>query len=560
MSTNASPVWLKSYPEGMKWDVAIAPRPLFSLLEDAEKDYPGNTALDFMGKKTTYRELAASVRRLAAGLQEIGVGPGVNVGIFMPNCPQFVMGYYAILMAGGTVVNYNPLYSIGDLTYQIDDSATQVMITLSLAALYPKIAACLGRTKLRQVIVSDFHEELPLAKRMAFQLTHKKDIAEVPRDSYHLAFRKLMDHGRALAPVTIHPDAHVAVLQYTGGTTGVPKGAVLTHASVYVNAVQCGMWFTGLKRGEETIIAALPLFHVFAMTTVMNLAIHTGSQVILHPKFDLRAILYDIHFKRPTLMPGVPTMFAAINSYKAIDKYDLSSLKMCISGGAPLPQEVKERFERRTGCRLVEGYGLSETSPVAAANPLFGINKTGSIGIPFPATEICILDMEGSGSQMSPNEVGEICIRGPQVMRGYLNQFEENRRALRNGFLHTGDLGYMDEDGYIFVVDRIKEMIISGGYKIYPRNIEELLYLHPEVQEAAAIGVPHPRRGQEVKLFVVRREGGRLSEADVREYLRDKVSGYSMPHLVEFRDALPKSAIGKILKKGLMEEERVKSK
>lgn len=318
------------------------------------------------------------------------------------------------------------------------------------------------------------------------------------------------------------------------------------------------MWFAGLKFGEEIIVGALPLFHVFSMTIVMNLAIHTGSAMLLHPRFDIKSVLYDIQFKRPTLMPGVPTMFAALNNYKDIGKYDLTSLKMCFSGGGPLPQEVKEVFEKRTGCTLVEGYGLSETSPVTAGNPLFGVNKAGSIGVPLPATLMQIRNAENPDKVMGIKEVGEICIRGPQVMRGYLNQVEENVKVLKDRLLHTGDLGYMDEDGYFFVVDRLKEMIISGGYKIYPRNLEEILYQHPDVLEAAVIGVYHPQRGQEVKAFIVRRKGAGMAEADVKNHLRDKIAAYAMPHLVEFRDSLPKSAIGKILKKILIEEEKAK--
>lgn len=548
--------WLKSYPENIRWDSVIGKMPLFSLLDSAEEKYPDKTAIDFMGQITTYKELADSVNKLAAGLQHIGVTSGVNVGIFMPNCPQFVISYYAILKAGGTVVNYNPLYSVPEISHQINDSATEIVITLALNALYQKVAACLGKTKLRKIIASEFHEALPFAKRLAFRLTRKKDIAVIPDDDRHIRFREIIGMAKRLHPVAINPDSHVAVLQYTGGTTGVPKGAVLTHASLYANTVQCGLWFTGLKYGEEIIVGALPLFHVFAMTTIMNLALYTGSSMLLHPKFDIKGILYDAHFKRPTLMPGVPTMFAALNNYKKIAKYDLSSLKMCISGGGPLPNEVKLNFERRTGCKLVEGYGLSETSPVASANPLFGINKSGSIGIPFPATVMHVVDMNGSGKIMPVNEIGEICIQGPQVMRGYLNQFEESREVLRDGFLHTGDLGYMDEDGYFFVVDRIKEMIISGGYKIYPRNIEEALYQHPDVLEVAVIGVHHPQRVQEPKVFIVRKEGASLTESDVRQHLKDKISAYSMPHLIEFRDSLPKSAIGKILKKILVKQEK----
>lgn len=549
--------WVASYPKNIGWDAPLPQHPLFSLLDEAESRYASKTAIDFLGRKTNYGELAEQVRHMAAGLQQIGVGRGVKVGLFLPNCPQFVISYYAILKAGGTVVNYNPLYSPGELRHQINDSATEIMVTLALKQLYPKLAACLGNTSLKKIIVSEFQEALPLPKRLAFPLARKADIAEYPDDAQHAKFSALLASKAALKPVSVSPASDVALIQYTGGTTGVPKGAVLTHANLYVNAVQCGLWFTGLKLGEETILGALPLFHVFAMATVMNLAIHTGSCMMLHPKFDMKGILYDLHFKRPTLLPGVPTMYAAINNYKNIEKYDLTSLKMCISGGGPLPVEVKEVFERRTGCKLVEGYGLTETSPVASANPLFGTNKPGSIGLPFPGTIMEVLDME-SGRLLGPGEKGEICIRGPQVMQGYLHQLDETRKVLKDGRLHTGDVGHYDEEGYFFIVDRLKEMIISGGYKIYPRNLEEALYRHPDVAEAAVIGVPHPQRVQSPKAFVVLKEGAQVTEGAIRDYLRGEVAGYAVPHAVEFRASLPKSMIGKILKKELVAEEAAK--
>jgi long-chain acyl-CoA synthetase len=551
--------WLKSYPHNIHWNAHIQYHPLFVLLDEAEDRYASHTAIDFMGRKTTYAELAESVRRLANGLASIGVRRGVKVGLFMPNCPQFVISYYAILKAGGTVVNYNPLYSSHDLEHQIKDSATEIMITLALKVLYPKLAACLHTTGLKTIIVSELQEALPLAKRLAFPIARKNDISEIPQDAQHVRFTDLLAHEDTPLNIVIHPESDIAVLQYTGGTTGVPKGAVLTHANLYCNAIQCGMWFTGLKHGEEIIVGALPLFHVFAMATVMNLAIHTGAQMLLHPKFDMKAILHDIQVKRPTLMPGVPTMFAAINAHRTIEKYDLTSLKMCISGGGPLPVEVKSAFEKRTGCKLIEGYGLTESSPVACANPLFGLNKTGSIGLPFPETIIEITDIDTPEKLLGIGQVGEICIRGPQVMHGYLHQIEETKRVLRNGRLHTGDTGYIDEDGYVFIVDRIKEMIISGGYKIYPRTIEELLYQYPGVLEAAVIGIPHPQRVQAPKIFIVLKEEAKLTESEIREYLRSHIAAYAMPHSIEFRDSLPKSIIGKILKKELVAEEKAKS-
>jgi long-chain acyl-CoA synthetase len=488
----------------------------------------------------------------------MGVGPGVHVGILMPNCPQFIISYYAILKAGGTVVNYNPLYSVPEICHQIEDSKTHIMMTLSLALLYPKVASALGKTNLKTIIVGDFDSALPCSKKFTFRLFRRKHIAKVPNDANHVRLEALLKKGSNFQQVAIHPESHIAVLQYTGGTTGVPKGAMLTHANLYINALQCGMWFTGLHYGKEKILAALPIFHVFAMTVNMNLAILTGSTILLHPRFDIKAILRDITRKRPTLMPGVPTMFAAFNNYPDIGTYDLTSLKMCFSGGGPLPQEVKAAFEKLSGCKLVEGYGLSETSPVASANPLFGVNKTGSIGIPLPATIIRIADIADATKTVVVGEIGEICIKGPQVMSGYFNQLEESAHVLKDNFLHTGDLGYMDEDGYVFVVDRLKEMIISGGYKVYPRNLEEILYQHPDILEAAVIGVHHPERVQATKVFVVRKKDRPLTEADVRTHLRGKISAYAMPHLVEFRDVLPKSAIGKILKKTLIEEESKK--
>ncbi len=552
--------WLNSYPRNILWDAKITPRPLPTILDEAEDKYPRHDALDFMGRITTYRELASQVRRMAHGRQNLGVHKGVKVGLFLPNCPQFVISYFAILKAGGTVVNFNPLYSPREIHHQIEDSATEIMVTLSLKSLYPKVAEQLGTSCLRKIIVSGLEDALPLTKRLGFRFLKKKEVAEIPADAKHVRFRDLVSGPDKDTHVTIHPEDDVAVYQYTGGTTGIPKAAVLTHANLYANAVQCGMWFTGMEYGKERIMGALPLFHVFAMTTVMNLAIHTGSSVILHPRFDLKGVLDDSQKKRPTLMPGVPTMFAAMNNYRHIAGYDLTSLKMCFSGGAPLPLEVKQSFEKRTGCKLIEGYGLSETSPVASANPLFGLNKEGSIGLPFPGTVIEITDIDHPDKVLGIGEKGEVCISGPQVMRGYLHNLDETLKVLRNGRLHTGDIGTIDEQGYVYIVDRLKEMIISGGYNIYPRNVEEVLYTHPDVVEAAVIGVPHEQRGQIAKAFVVRREGSATDGVHLKEFLRERLTAYAVPTLIEFRASLPKSMIGKILKKELLAEELAKKK
>jgi len=540
--------WLNAYPENIKWDVTIEAKPLFALLDEAAKTYPKRTAIDFFGKQTSYQELAESVNKLAASLQEMGVKDGTRIGILMPNCPQFVISYYAILKAGGVVVNYNPLYSEGEIQHQIEDSSTEIMITIALQAIYPKVEPALRTTSLKTLIITEFQEALPLTKKLAFQMAKRKEIAEVKYDAQHLDFKPLLATDKPYTSVTLNPQEAIAVLQYTGGTTGTPKGAMLTHANLYCNALQCGMWFAGLRFGEEIILGALPLFHVFAMTTVMNLGIHTGSTLLLHPRFDIKAVLTDIQEKRPTLMPGVPTMFSALNQYKSILQYDITSLKMCFSGGASLPAEVKTQFEDLTKCKLVEGYGLSESSPVLCGNPLFGVNKTGSIGLPLPATQMRIISPD-TGEIMPVGEIGEVCASGYQIMKGYLHNDKETQQVIKDGFLHTGDLGYMDAEGYVFIVDRIKEMIISGGYKIFPRMIEEILYANDAILEAAVIGVPHPQRGQEVKLFVVKKEGKDITTSRIREYLSDKVSAYAMPQVIEFRESLPKSPIGKILKR-----------
>lgn len=555
--THAYP-WLAHYPANIHWDAALKPHPLYRLLDEAAEAFGSRPGIDFMDRTFTFREIADKATRLAAALQGIGVGKGHRVGLFLPNCPQFVIAYYAILKAGGIVVNFNPLYSAKDIKHQIEDAGTEIMFTLSLNTLYPKLKEFIGTTPLKTVVVCDLQEALPLYKGLLFPFLKKNEIAEVPQDANHKRFSELLNTKAPLAPVAVSPEQDVAVLQYTGGTTGTPKGTMLTHANLYINALQMGLWFEGLKPGEERVLGALPLFHVFAMAAVMNLAVHKGATMILHPRFDMKAVLEDIEKKKPTLMPGVPTMFAAINNYRSLDKYNLSSLKMCISGGAPLPLEVKQRFEQVTGCKLVEGYGLTESAPVAAVNPLFGKNKSGSIGLPVPGTILEVISLEDHITPMKTKEVGEICIRGPQVMKGYWQKPEDTAQVLRGDRLHTGDVGYVDEEGYFFIVDRLKELILVGGYNVYPRNIEEEIYKHPDVLEAAVIGVPDPLRGQIVKAYVVKQENSLLDGIKLKQFLRDKLAPFAQPSRIEFRTALPKTLIGKIAKKELLAEEMEK--
>ncbi len=551
--------WLAHYPKNISWAETFFGRPLYTLLDDTAAKYPHNIALDFYGKEYTYAKLLEMVNRIARGLQDIGVKKGTRVGMFMPNCPQFVMAYYAILKAGGTVVNFNPLYSKHEIEHQLKDAHVEIMFTVNLRLTYAKLKPFIGVSSLRKIVMCQFQEAMPMARRALFVAAKQKDILNAPKDSYHVALNDLLETTEIGDPPNVLPDSAPAVLQYTGGTTGVPKGAVLTHSNLYINALQCKRWIgADLVEGKETLLAIIPFFHVFAMTVAMNFAIGEGYRIIIHPKFDLKHVLGDIDAKKPTLMPGVSTLYATINNAPTLKKYDLSSLKRCISGGGPLPVEVKDKFEQLTGCILVEGYGLTETSPVVTCNPLYGNNKRGSIGLPLPGTILEVIDKDDKRTPLKVGEIGEICIRGPQVMQGYLDKPEETDNVIRNGRLHTGDLGYMDGEGYFFIVDRLKEMLKVSGYNVYPRNVEEEIYSHPAVAECAVIGLEHPTRGQMIKAYLVLKEGKSLTGGELKDFLKTRMPAYSVPHEVEFRAELPKSAIGKILKKELVAEEKAK--
>lgn len=550
--------WEAHYPEGIAWQETFHGRPLHQLIEEAAKRWPENTALDFMGKHYSYAKLLDMVNRIATGFQNLGVKKGTRIGLFMPNCPQYVMCYYGALKAGATVVNFNPLYSAHEIEHQLNDAQVEIMVTVNLRLTYTKLAPFAGKGSLRKIVMAHFQEALPVAKAALFLAAKRKDIAHYPKDDFHIALNTLLESVPMAKGPNIQPDSTIAVLQYTGGTTGVPKGACLTHSNLFINTMQCSRWMKGLEPGNETLLAVIPFFHVFAMTVALNMAIANGMTIIIHPKFEIKAVLSDIDKKKPTLMPGVSTLYATINNCPYLDKYDLSSIKMCISGGGPLPIEVKQNFEKLTGCVLVEGYGLTESSPVTHCNPLFGKQKTGSIGVPLPGTVCEIINADDKETVMPVGEIGEVCIRGPQVMQGYLNRPEETDNVLRNGRLHTGDLGKMDAEGYFYIVDRLKEMIIVGGYNVYPRNVEEVLYTHPAIAEAAVLGLNHPTRGQMIKAYLVLKEGHTVDEATLKAYLKQHMSAYAVPHAYEFRQTLPKSMIGKILKKELLAEEKAK--
>jgi len=554
--------WLAHYPEGVHWDTPLESRSLVGFMDDSVSRYSQKPCIDFLGRKYTYAQVGALIDKAAKGFQKIGVKKGTKVGLCLPNTPYSVICYFGILKAGGVVVNYNPLYAERELAFQIEDSHTEIMVTMDLGLIYPKVGAMFTRTNLKKIIVCTMAGILPPLKGLLFKLFKKGDIAKVPFDDQHIPFEALTDNDGHPAPVTIDPAEDVAVLQYTGGTTGQPKGAMLTHANLTINAAQLSAWTDPsgiLQDGVERVIGVLPFFHVFAMTVVMNQGLAKGYELILLPRFELDLLLKTIQRTKATLVPAVPTIYTAINHAPNLKKYDLTSIKMCNSGGAPLPNEVRHDFERMTGCYLIEGYGLSESSPVASSSPPGGLNKEGSIGIPLPGTKLEIRNVEAPHDLLPQGEAGEICIIGPQVMKGYWDRPEETAETIIDGRLHTGDVGYMDEDGYIFIVDRLKDVILCGGYNVYPRNIEEAIYLHPAVEEVTVIGIPDEYRGQSPKAFIKLKDNETLTEDGLKAFLKDKISKIEMPGAIEFRAELPKTMIGKLSKKELVAEEAAKA-
>ncbi|HSD35808.1 MAG TPA: long-chain fatty acid--CoA ligase [Alphaproteobacteria bacterium] len=555
----AAQPWLAGYPGNVDWHAEIPVRPLYALLDEAVARYSERCCIDFLDKRYSYREIGELANRVAKGLRRLGVKRGTKVGLFLPNCPYAVIFYYGILKAGGTVVNFNPLYAERELIHQIEDSDTEIMVTLDLKALCGKLLPLVKKTGLKTVIVCSMAAILPFPKNILFPVAKRKEIARFADGDRTVSFDEVVANDGAVVPPEIDPRTEIALLQYTGGTTGVPKGAMLTHANAVANAMQLRLWAPALGGQAEKILGVLPLFHVFAMTVVMNHGLLLGAEMILLPRFDLKQLLKTIDKKKPTVFVGVPTLYAAINNAKETASTNLRSLKYCISGGAPLPLEVKHRFEELSGCVLVEGYGLSETAPVATCNPFLGENRRGSIGLPLPGTTVEIVAIDGSERVLPAGERGEVCIRGPQVMAGYWKKPEETAKAMRGGRFHSGDIGYIDAEGYIYIVDRLKEMILCGGYNVYPRNVEEAIYMHPVVAECAVIGVADPYRGQTVKAFVVLRGGESVTKDALCEFLKDKLSPIEMPKQIEFRQSLPKTAIGKILKKTLVAEEEAKA-
>ena len=556
--------WLKHYPPGVNWHQSFPILPLYDLIDAARQQHGDRPCTNFIGKIMTYSEIGALTDRAAAGLQTLGVKKGTKVGLFLPNSPTFIVYYFAILKAGGTVVNFNPLYTLEELTFQIKDSETELMITLDLKLLFDKVDALLQSGVLPRAVVASFPALLPGLKASLFRLLKSKELGRPkasPAADRIVAEADVVANDGRYSKVPVDPLNDVAVLQYTGGTTGTPKGAMLTHANVQINVKQALAWVPGLEPGKERVLGALPFFHVFAMTGVMNFGLATGAEIVIMPRFVLADALALITKTRPTIMPGVPTMFIAMLSHPKLKTFDLSSLKFCLSGGAPLLLETKKSFESLTGCKVVEAYGLSEASPAVTINPLDGPVKELSIGQPLPQTIVALRNPAEPTKDVAPGDKGEICIKGPQVMKGYWKKPEETANQFTaDGYLRTGDVATMDDQGFIYIVDRIKDLIICSGYNVYPRNLEEAISKHPAVEEVTVIGIKDQYRGEAPKAFIKLRAGHSATADDIMKHVEPKLSRIELPSEIEFRDALPKTMIGKLSKKELKQEEAARQR
>ncbi|WP_033541716.1 AMP-binding protein [Planococcus sp. CAU13] len=551
--------WLAHYPPEIPHTLEYESKPVQDYLTHTFELFPDKTAIHFMGKDISYKELYESSMKFASYLQGLGIKKGDRVAIMLPNSPQAVIGFYGILYAGGVVVMTNPLYTEREVAYQMKNSGAKVILAMDI--LYPRISKAMKDTDLENVIITGIKEYLPFPKNMIYPFIQKKQygitVKVEHRGSNHLFSEIMKIASTDVEKTDFDFDKDLALLQYTGGTTGSPKGVMLSHKNLISNATMCDTWLYKTKHGEETVLGIIPLFHVYGLTTVLILSVMQGNRMVLLPKFDPEAALKTINKQKPTLFPGAPTLYIGLMNHPDIAKYDLSSITACMSGSAPLPVEVQEKFEKITGGSLVEGYGLTETSPVTHSNLVWGERVKGSVGLPWPDTD-CKVFTPGTTEPVPPGEIGEIAIKGPQVMQGYWNNPEATAATIVNGWLLTGDLGYMDEGGHFFIVDRKKDMIIAGGFNIYPREIEEVLYENEAIQECVVAGIPDPYRGETVKAYIVLKEGKSITEEELDAYCREHLAAFKVPRIYEFRTELPKTAVGKILRRSLIDEEKQK--
>ncbi len=555
--------WLAHYPAGIDWNAPLPQAPLTDLLDSAVRRWPALPALEFMGRVIDYADFGERVDACAAGLQRLGVGPGVHVGLYLPNTPHYAVAFFGVLRAGGTVVNYSPLDAGRVLADKIDDSRTDVLITLDLASLLPQALRLLDASRLRHLVIGNLADFSAAPAAVRARLQQAGQLTAWQADARRHDFLGLLRHGDApLRHPPGDPRSRLAVLQYTGGTTGRPKGAMLTHANLSAVAEQYYLTSQGtppaLAEGAERMLVVLPLFHIYALSVCLLLGVRLGAHLVLHPRFDADAVVGDLQDKRISIFPGVPTMYIAVLQHPRAAELDLRALKFCGSGGAPLPLEVAERFRQLTGCPLNEGWGMTETAPGGTFTPLHGLRRPGSCGMPVPGLTASIRALDDPARALPPGEVGELCVSGPNVMQGYWNAPRANAEAFTpDGFFRSGDVARMDENGCLYIVDRTKDMLLCGGFNVYPRIIEEAIYEHPAVAEACVIGVPDAYRGQAPKAFVALKPGAPpLSLDELREFLAERVGKHELPAALELRDSLPKTAVGKLSKRDLIEQER----
>ena len=554
--------WVQHYDEGVPDTIEYQEIPLFGLLEEAAKNYPDAPCTIFKGARITYKEMNERTDRLAAGLATLGVKKGDRVGIFMPNTPQFVLAYFGIIKVGGIVMATNLLYSKREIEHQVNDSGVEVMIVMS--NFYNTIKEIQPKTKIRQLVVTNIKEALPPVLGFLFGLTQeKKSGFRVELAEGDIWLQDLINqHSPDERPSLEIGADDMALFQYSGGATGIPKAAIALHRNLVSNTQQMYAWVPDIKDGKEVFLMAIPLFHVYGMVAGMCWAIKSAAAMVMIPNpRDLKDVLESIQKYGVSIYPGVPTMYNAINNHPDVQagKYNLSTVRACISGSAPLLRETKDKFEALTGGKLVEGYGLSETPTATHCNPLYGFNPPGSIGLPFPDIDCRIVSLEDEVTVLDVDEIGELVIKGPQVMKGYHNMPTETANALRDGWLYTGDIARMDKDGYFYIVDRKKEVIKPGGFQVWPRTVEEAIAENPKVLEVGVAGIPDPHRGETVKAWVVLKPGEQATEDEIKDWCRERLAKFEVPTYVEFRDELPKTMVGKILRRELVAQEKAKT-
>lgn len=546
-----------AYRHPTAWATDYPPLSLVDMFENSARAYPERPLLDFLGRRYSYAEVMDGATRVATGLARMGYGPGDRIGLFLPNVPHYLAAYFGILKLGATTVNFSPLYTPAELAHQVEDSGTKLLFTLSASALLPTALKVLDQSGLERLVVGSVAGALPAAKSLFYRLFRGKEVAKRPDDDRITAFSALIANDGVHDFPAIDPATQIALIQYTGGTTGTPKGAMLTHQNLSANARQV----EGLDPhpgDDDRIIGVLPLFHVFANTCVMNRTVANGGMIVLLPRFDGAQVLAAIGRTKATALPGVPTMYQALLDHPKLASSDLSSLKYCISGGAPLPAEVKAKFEAATGARVIEGYGLSESSGVVSCNPYEGEGKLGTIGQPIPATEVRLADKEDASRPAPDGQPGEILVRGPQVMRGYWNRPDADAEVFvpeaGGAWLRTGDVGTIDTDGFIHVVDRLKDMIAVSGFKVFPSQVEAILYRNPAVKEALVIGVPDTYRGEQPRAYVTLNDGATATGDEIKAWLNPQLGHHERVDQVVVRLALPKTLVGKLSRKELVAE------